>query len=112
MIWIPIAIGFFLLFCGAELLIRSAIQVARYFRFSKLVIGLTLVAFLTAAPEALISVFGHIQNNRGDIALSNVIGSNIANIGLRTLSHAPLGSLMSSNGTKCPFYLSSTSSSS
>lgn len=82
MVWIPIVIGFFILFCGAELLIRSAIQVARYFRFSKLVIGLTLVAFLAAAPEALISVFGHIQNNQGDIALSNVIGSNIANIGL------------------------------
>ena len=55
--------------------------VARRYRISPLVIGMTIVAFGTSAPELLVSMTSAIKNNSG-IAMGNVLGSNIANIGL------------------------------
>ena len=68
-----------LILCG-NILVTGSVQIARYFKISTLVVGLTIVAYVTSAPEMFISV-GAALNNAHDIALGNVIGSNIANIG-------------------------------
>jgi cation:H+ antiporter len=73
--------GFGLLLLGGEFLVRGSVGVALKLRVSKVVIGLTLVAFATSAPELLVSVVAAARG-KSDIALGNVIGSNIANIGL------------------------------
>ncbi|NGX47401.1 MAG: Inner membrane protein YrbG [Chlamydiae bacterium] len=80
--WLLILLGMFLLYLGAELLVRSAVQIALHFKVPKLVIGLTVVAFATSTPEALVSIFSQLKGAAGDIALGNVLGSNIANVGL------------------------------
>jgi cation:H+ antiporter len=68
-----------LIVCG-NLLVTGSVQIARHFKISSLVVGLTIVAYVTSAPEMFISI-GAALNNAHDIALGNVIGSNIANIG-------------------------------
>ena len=73
--------GFALLLVGGEFLVRGSVGIALKLRVSKVVIGLTLVAFATSAPELLVSVVAATRG-KSDIALGNVIGSNIANIGL------------------------------
>ena len=73
--------GFALLLVGGEFLVRGRVGIALKLRVSKVVIGLTLVAFATSAPELLVSVVAATRG-KSDIALGNVIGSNIANIGL------------------------------
>lgn len=73
--------GFGLLLLGGEFLVRGSVGVALKLRVSKVVIGLTLVAFATSAPELLVSIVAAARG-KSDIALGNVIGSNIANIGL------------------------------
>lgn len=79
MAWIVLVSGFFLLLVGAELLVRSSVQIALYYRLSKLLIGLTVVAFCTSAPEAVVSVIAQFKGASGDLALGNVLGSNIMN---------------------------------
>ncbi|ABV89193.1 calcium/sodium antiporter [Shewanella pealeana] len=73
--------GFLILTIGAEALVRGASQIALRLGLTPLIIGLTIVAFGTSAPELAVSVKSAIAGNSG-IALGNVIGSNIANIGL------------------------------
>ncbi|MCL2181877.1 MAG: calcium/sodium antiporter [Chitinispirillia bacterium] len=68
-----------LILCG-NWLVTGSVQIARHFKISTLVVGLTVVAYVTSAPEMFISI-GAALNNAHDIALGNVIGSNIANIG-------------------------------
>ena len=68
-----------LIICG-NVLVTGSVQIARHFKISTLVVGLTIVAYVTSAPEMFISV-GAALNGSHDIALGNVIGSNIANIG-------------------------------
>ena len=80
-IFIQLAIGFLLLLFGGDWLVDSGVAIARRFRISPLVIGLTIVAFGTSAPELLVSTISAFEGNSG-IAMGNVIGSNIANIGL------------------------------
>jgi len=70
-----------LLYGGGEILIYSATQVALLLRVSPLVIGLTLVAFGTSAPELAATLVASFKGV-GDVAFGNVIGSNIANLGL------------------------------
>lgn len=65
---------------GADWLVESAARVAKKFGISELVIGLTVVAFGTSAPEFAVSVGQAIQGN-SEIALGNVIGSNVFNLG-------------------------------
>lgn len=72
-------VGVVLLALGAELLVRGGTALARRAGVGPLVIGLTVVAFGTSAPECVVSVRAALAD-RGDIAIGNVIGSNIANV--------------------------------
>lgn len=76
-----IIIGLLLLVLGGEFLVRSSVALSFRFKISKLVIGMTVVSFATSAPELLVSLQAALDGV-SDIALGNVIGSNIANIGL------------------------------
>ncbi len=71
--------GLVLLVLGAELLVRGASRLAVAAGITPLVVGLTVVAYGTSAPEAAVSVQAALQNN-ADIAVGNIIGSNIFNI--------------------------------
>lgn len=73
------ALGFVVLLKGADMLVDGASAIARRLRISNLVIGLTIVAFGTSAPELLVNVVAGI-NQSSDLAIGNVIGSNISNI--------------------------------
>lgn len=74
-------IGIAILVTGGEALVRSAIALNNQFELSPLLIGTTVVAFGTSAPELIVSIQASITQ-KSDIAIGNVIGSNIANIGL------------------------------
>lgn len=74
-----LAIGFVFLIKGADWLVSGASSVASNFKVSKLLIGLTIVAFGTGAPELAVS-FSSLISGNNDILLGNVIGSNIINI--------------------------------
>ena len=76
-----IIIGLALLVVGGEFLVRSSIGLSFKLKLSKMVIGLTVVSFATSAPELLVSLQAALAGF-SDISLGNVIGSNIANIGL------------------------------
>jgi cation:H+ antiporter len=67
-----------LILCG-NLLVTGSVQIARHLKISTFVVGLTIVAFVTSAPEMFISV-GAALEDAHDIVLGNIIGSNIANI--------------------------------
>jgi len=67
------------LIIGAELLVRGASKLALSFGISPLVVGLTIVAFGTSAPEVAVSV-GAVLDGKTDIAIGNVVGSNILNV--------------------------------
>ena len=71
--------GFILLVAGAELLVRGASRLAVGFGISPLVVGLTVVAFGTSAPELAVSVSSALRDNAG-IAVGNIVGSNIFNV--------------------------------
>jgi cation:H+ antiporter len=71
--------GFVLLFLGGEGLVRGSVAVAEKLGLSKLLIGLTVVAFGTSTPELIVSVNAALSG-APDIALGNVVGSNIANV--------------------------------
>ncbi len=76
---ILLVVGFVCLIKGADWLIDGASSIASHFKVSKLLIGLTIVAFGTSVPELAVS-FSSIFNNSTDILLGNVIGSNIINV--------------------------------
>jgi len=76
-----IFLGLVLLVVGGEFLVRSSVALSFKLKLSKMVIGLTVVSFATSAPELLVSVQAA-MGGFSDISLGNVIGSNIANIGL------------------------------
>ncbi|NJN23161.1 MAG: calcium/sodium antiporter [Acaryochloridaceae cyanobacterium RL_2_7] len=71
--------GFILLVLGAEVLVRGASRIAAMLSIPPLIIGLTIVAYGTSAPELFVSVQSSLQGN-ADIALGNVVGSNIFNV--------------------------------
>lgn len=71
--------GFALIFAGAELLVSAAIALARAAGVSETLVGLTLVAIGTSLPELVTSVVAALRR-QGDIALGNVLGSNIYNV--------------------------------
>ncbi len=79
MTFVYLIAGLVLLVAGAEVLVRGAAKLAAQFGISPLVIGLTVVAFGTSAPETAVSGQAAL-NGSGDIAIGNVVGSNIANV--------------------------------
>ena len=75
--------GFVLLVAGAEFLVRGASRLAARFHVPEVIIGLTIVAFGTSLPELVVSLTANLEANGGsDIAIGNIVGSNIANLGL------------------------------
>ncbi len=78
---ILVGAGLAMLFFGAEWLVKGSVTIANKLRMSQLVIGLTIVAFGTSTPELAVSI-SSATKGISDVALGNVVGSNIANIGL------------------------------
>ena len=74
-------VGFVLLYFGAEWLVKGSSSLARSLGVTPIVIGLTVVAFGTSAPELVVSLISSIQG-KSMIAVGNVVGSNICNIAL------------------------------
>ncbi|MBP6921229.1 calcium/sodium antiporter [Candidatus Gracilibacteria bacterium] len=72
-------VGFVVLVGGADLLVRGASSIAKKMGISTLIIGLTIVAFGTSLPELVVSVVAAMKGS-SDIAVGNIVGSNIANI--------------------------------
>lgn len=76
-----VVLGFALLVIGGEFLVRSSVALSFKFNISKMVIGMTVVSFATSVPELLVSLQAALTGSPA-IAINNVVGSNIANIGL------------------------------
>ncbi len=74
-----IAVGFVLLIFGANYLVDGAVGIAKRFHVPDLVIGLTIVAFGTSAPELVVNIMAAIDPDTTDLALTNIIGSNMIN---------------------------------
>lgn len=74
-------IGIVLLLVGGEFLVKSSVAISLKLRLSRIVIGMTVVSFSTSVPELIVSVMAGLKGH-SNIVLGNVIGSNIANIGL------------------------------
>lgn len=79
MMYVLLIVGFALLIKGADFFVDGASAVARLLRVPSVVIGLTIVAMGTSLPETAVSVTAGLAGN-GDIAISNVIGSNLCNL--------------------------------
>ncbi|MCA9285082.1 MAG: calcium/sodium antiporter, partial [Phycisphaerales bacterium] len=75
------ALGILLLLAGGRVLVASATELASRFGASKLLVGLTIVAWGTSAPELALNLSAAIKGN-GDLVLGNVVGSNVSNLGL------------------------------
>ncbi len=73
--------GLIMLIFGGDYLVKSAVALAVKLKLSRIVIGMTVVSFATSVPELIVSITSALKNHP-DIAMSNVIGSNIANIAL------------------------------
>ena len=79
--YVLLIIGIGLLVLGGNYLVKSAVGLANRFNVSPLLIGVTIVSFGTSAPELIVSIQATLDGTP-DIAIGNIIGSNIANIGL------------------------------
>jgi len=100
-------VGFLLLIKGADYLVEGASSLAKRFKISDLVIGLTIVAFGTSAPELIVNIVSSVQGN-SEIAIGNILGSNICNIFLILGISAIIYPLTVSKGTtwkEVPFSL-------
>ena len=85
-------LGFVLLVVGGEFLVRSSVALSFKLSISKIVIGMTVVSFATSAPELLVSLQAALSGSPA-IAINNVVGSNMANIGLVLGITAIVGSI-------------------
>jgi cation:H+ antiporter len=74
-------VGLGVLILGGEFLVKGAVGFSRTMKISPLVVGMTVVAFGTSAPELIVSLTSALEGNPG-IAIGNVVGSNVANIAL------------------------------
>jgi cation:H+ antiporter len=77
--YIYILVGLVLLYFGGEALLKGAISLAQHFKISKLLVGVVIIGFGTSMPELVVSVDAAL-GNQPDIALGNIVGSNIANV--------------------------------
>ena len=78
--FLTLVAGLVLLVIGAEFLVRGAARVAAILQIPPLIIGLTIVAYGTSAPEMSVSIMSSLSPQGADIAIGNVVGSNICNI--------------------------------
>jgi len=76
-----VAIGLLMLYFGANWFVDGSVVIAKKFRISQIVIGLTIVAFGTSAPELAVNVSAAL-NGISEVVMGNIVGSNILNIGL------------------------------
>ncbi len=76
---IGLIIGFFLLVVGADYFVEGSCNIAKTFKIPPIIIGLTIVAFGTSTPEAVVSITASLHGQSG-MAIGNVIGSNIFNV--------------------------------
>lgn len=81
MIWMKIVAGLALLYGGGEVLVGGSTALARRLGLSPLVVSLTVVAFGTSAPELAAALSATLRGS-GDLVMGNVLGSNVANVGL------------------------------
>lgn len=79
MVYVLLVLGFVLLIKGADFFVEASSSVARMLRVPSIIIGLTIVAFGTSAPELAVSTTASLAGNN-EIAVGNVIGSNIFNL--------------------------------
>ena len=79
LLYLKFIAGFAVIIKGADFLVDGSSSIARRFRVSELVIGLTVVAFGTSTPELFVNIMASLKGNT-EIAIGNVLGSNIANI--------------------------------
>jgi len=92
MSFVWVILGFILLVIGGEFLVRASVALSFKLSISKFVIGMTVVSFATSAPELLVSLNAALSGSPA-IAINNVVGSNIANIGLVLGVTAIIGSI-------------------
>ncbi len=78
---LTLLVGFLVLFKSADQLVIGAVATARHYQMSPVLIGLTVVAFGTSAPEIFVSTVSSLEN-RPQLAVGNAIGSNITNLGM------------------------------
>lgn len=76
-----LVLGLFLLYFGSEILVRGAASTALLFAVRPVIVGLTVVAFATSAPELLVSLMASIKGS-SEISVGNILGSNVINIAL------------------------------
>jgi cation:H+ antiporter len=81
MVYVWLLLGFILLIKGADYFIDGSSNIATLFRVPPLIIGLTIVAFGTGAPEATVSIIAALEGS-ADVTIGNIVGSNILNISL------------------------------
>jgi cation:H+ antiporter len=93
-----IAVGFVLLTKGADFLVNGSTSIAKRFKMSDMAIGLTIVAMGTSLPEMVVSVLAGIKG-QGDVAIGNIVGSNIVNILLVLGITGTIGGLMIQKNT-------------
>lgn len=79
--YLLLVLGIILLVVGGDFLVKSAVGLANKIKVSPLLIGITIVSFGTSAPELIVSLKATLDGRSG-IAIGNIIGSNVANIGL------------------------------
>ena len=88
---ILIIVGFFLLIKGADFLVEGSSNVAKKFHIPEIIIGLTIVSIGTSMPELFVSITSALDGY-SDMAIGNVIGSNVANLllilGVSTVIHS------------------------
>lgn len=96
MSFVWVVLGFILLVIGGEFLVRASVALSFKLSISKFVIGMTVVSFATSTPELLVSLNAALSGSPA-IAINNVIGSNIANIGLVLGIIAIIGSISVDN---------------
>jgi cation:H+ antiporter len=99
MIYILFVVGFVLLIYGANFLVDGASSLAKKYNISNIVIGLTIVALGTSSPELVVNLIASFQGSE-DVALGNILGSNVANILLILGVSALIYPLSVNNNTK------------
>ncbi len=77
--FILLAIGFAVLIKGADWLVNGSVSIARHYKVSELIIGLTIVAFGTSSPELVVNIISSVKGYT-DITMGNIVGSNIFNL--------------------------------